>query len=398
MKALMIAPFYEYRYGGAEFIMRIQRQCLEERGVQIDVLCLDGGSEPQPGVIWRLPLPASFRNHPLAVKRGIIFLNNPAFDHYFLRAMRQLPIPLAEYDLFHCQTHYWVALGARVAAQQGKPCALTFHDNLPREIPREIMPPPFNWLLQRLGAMQSRHLRPFMRRCQWICGVSNHVGAKLVKFLGPGSPPVFTVYNPTPQIAVDSLAPHPPSQPLKALYIGRLSKEKGLDVLLDAILGSSLSMELGILGLEGPLQVRAQNAAARDSRIRLHSPVPHAEVPAFFQAHDIICCPSVWNDPLPGTVIETRLFQRVILATDRGGIPEILDGYPKAAIVKTGGLSRQQIVAAMREGLAQAATLVDRPVNAEREALYRRQFSRQAFGGQYHQLYLAGRLEKPVAA
>jgi glycosyltransferase involved in cell wall biosynthesis len=398
MKALMIAPFYEYRYGGAEFIMRIQRQCLEERGIEIDVLCLSGGPEPQPGVIWRLPLPRWLLKHPLAVKRGIIFLNNPGFDRHFFKVMRELPIPFERYDLFHCQTHYWLDMGLRLALKHHKPLALTFHDNLPREIPRDLMFPLFSLGLQWLERLQGRYLRPILRQCRWINGVSDHVDKKLARYLEPGGPPVFTIYNPTPQIATVTPEPRPPSNPPKALYIGRLSKEKGLDLLLDAFKQCQEPMRLSILGLEGPLQGMAQQAARRDSRIQLLPPVAHAEVPAFFHAHDLVCCPSVWNDPLPGTVIETRLFQKAILATDRGGIPEILDGYARAAIVKTGGLNRRELVQAMRAGLAEAATLIARPLDPEREARFLRQFSRQSFADQYGQLYVNGRLARQVAA
>lgn len=394
----MIAPFYEYRYGGAELIMRIQRQCLEERGIQIHVLCLADGSEPQDGIIWRLPLPDWLKKHPLAVKRAIIFLNNPWFDRYFLKVMRQMPIPLEGYDLFHCQTHYWLDMGLHLALKQGKPLALTFHDNLPREIPRELMNPLFSVGLQWVELLQGRYLRPVLRQCRWINGVSDHVDKKLARYLQPDGPPIFTVYNPPPPVTLSDSPPRLPGAPPRVLYIGRLSKEKGLDVLLDAFKDFPERMELTILGLEGPLQAMAQEAAKRDPRVRLHPPVPHAQVQRYFQNNDVICCPSVWNDPLPGTVIETRLYQKAILTTDRGGIPEILAGYTKAAIVKTEGLKRRQLVDALRAELTQAANLIDQPVDFGEETRFLNQFSRQSFADQYFKLYVYGRLDHAIQA
>lgn len=396
MKALMVTPFFEYRYGGAEFIMRIQRQCLEERGIQIDVLCLEGGTEVQGGKIWRLPLPASLKSRPLAVRRGVIFVNNPWFDGYFFRAAHQLGIPFEQYDLIHCQTAFWINLGARVAARHQKPCALTFHDNFPREIIAGMMPFALRWILQSYARIQAKQSLWALRSCRWLAGVSNHVGFKLLRALGPTAPPIYTIYNPAPPLNLGLDSPTSAPRIPQALYIGRYSKEKGLDILLDAFLGISVPLELGILGLEGPLQAMAQKAAARDSRIRLHKPVPHSEVPAFFRAHDIICCPSVWNDPLPGTVIESRMFQRAILASDRGGIPEILDGYTRAAMVGMDRLSRPQVIAALREGLVKAVTLVNHPLDASREQKFLHQFSRPNFAEQYSQLYLRGQLEHSI--
>jgi len=397
MKTLMIAPFYEYRYGGAELIMRIQRRCLEERGVAIDVLCLEGGPEPQNGTLWRLPLPKPFKTHPLAIKRAIIFLNNPWFDRHFLGAIKRLPIPFETYDLIHCQTHYWVDMGHRLARQFGKPLALTFHDNLPREIPRELTHPALSLGLQWLEHLQGRYLRRVLRQCRWISGVSDHVDRKLARYLHPGGPPIYTIYNPHPPFdtSVNNLPAKKTGVP-KALYIGRLSKEKGLDLLLEAMKGYREPIELTILGLEGPLQGLAQASADQDARIRLHPPVPHAQVQGFFQDHDIVCCPSVWNDPLPGTVIETRLYQKAILTTDRGGIPEILEGYRKAVIVETPGLNRAQLIEKLRAGLLRAVQLIPSPLDAQQEAGFLRRFSLESFAGHYYRLYMEGRLDRPV--
>ena len=103
MRILMLSMFYEYRHGGAEVIVRKLRDLLAVRGYDIEMLCLNGGPEPQSGKVWRVPIPQFLKTHDQFTKRLMLFFHNNWFDRLWLRSALKLDIPFHQYDLIHCQ-------------------------------------------------------------------------------------------------------------------------------------------------------------------------------------------------------------------------------------------------------------------------------------------------------
>ena len=133
MNILFVTYFYEQDFGGAELIMRTLRQCLEERGHTVDVLCLAGGTQPEPGRVWRIPLPAALIRRPHPTKRVFIFLNNSLFDRLLLRRVQGLGLNAGRYDLIHCQDIHSLGIASFLAGRYRKILGLTLQDNVPRE-------------------------------------------------------------------------------------------------------------------------------------------------------------------------------------------------------------------------------------------------------------------------
>jgi glycosyltransferase involved in cell wall biosynthesis len=175
--------------------------------------------------------------------------------------------------------------------------------------------------------------------------------------------------------------------------MGRLSQEKGLDLLVDAL--GDRDVKLTILGLDGPLKARITALASKDPRITIRSPVPHSEVASILEAHDIVCCLSMWNDPLPGAVIEGRLYGKAVLATNRGGIPEILQGYAKGVMVDPGSGRDFRAMEVCREGLARAVEAIRTQPDAAQEEAFFRRFSPATFTGKFEALYQTGSIGQP---
>jgi glycosyltransferase involved in cell wall biosynthesis len=107
--------------------------------------------------------------------------------------------------------------------------------------------------------------------------------------------------------------PGPPS-PLGDgfLYLGRLSEEKGIRLLLDAWAGTG---ELRIAG-DGPL--RGLVESRRD--VEYLGVLDRAGVRAAMRASSVLVVPSLWHDVLPTVILEALAAGRPVLGTNLGGI------------------------------------------------------------------------------
>ncbi|GAA4244102.1 glycosyltransferase [Dactylosporangium darangshiense] len=106
------------------------------------------------------------------------------------------------------------------------------------------------------------------------------------------------------------------------LYAGRLTPEKGLELVLDAWSrhpDGSLG-PLRIVG-DGPLRPRAERAAAERSDVTYLGPVDNAAVRAEIARAACVIAASTWHDVLPTIILEALSGGRPVLVTDRGGMP-----------------------------------------------------------------------------
>ena len=111
------------------------------------------------------------------------------------------------------------------------------------------------------------------------------------------------------------------------LFAGNLKHVKGVDVLLEAFGGLDVTRpaELHILG-DGPLKGRLISDIKKlglERRVFLHGSVPHAEIPVWLGASDLLCLPSR-SEGTPNIVLEALACSRPVVASNVGGIGEII--------------------------------------------------------------------------
>ena len=104
-------------------------------------------------------------------------------------------------------------------------------------------------------------------------------------------------------------------------YLGRISPEKGVDVLLDACrLLPDTGWRLLVAGAaQGPMAVVERRAAGMPVTF-----LGFSEPKALLEACDVLVVPSLWAEPLGRTVIEAYRMGVPVIGSDAGGVAELI--------------------------------------------------------------------------
>lgn len=108
-----------------------------------------------------------------------------------------------------------------------------------------------------------------------------------------------------------------------AVYVGRLEREKGVFDLLDAFAGTPPEMGLVMVGDGSARGEVERRARAIGSRVAVVGNRPLDEVARWLAACDVLTLPS-WDEGTPNVVIEALACGRRVVATNVGGIPDLL--------------------------------------------------------------------------
>ncbi len=387
MRILLVAYFFEAPAGGGIIVARLLREQLAARGHQVDVLCLDGLPETQPGRIWRLAPPRWARGRLHRFRQILLFLNNRSFDRHFVEQALEQPLAAQTYDFVLAQDFLGIRVARILADTLAVPCGGTLHDTLPEQVEVGAPEAPVRWLLRRLSVRRDRSLIPDLRRFQWLAAVSRHVRDSATRWLHPATPPMEVVYNPAPE-AFFRVSPPPTDPTIRFLFVGRLSPEKGVDLLVEAFRSAPGPYRLTVLGLAGSLEGKIHELARGDDRIALRSAVPYQEMPAIYAAHHAVCCPAMWDEPFGLTVLEGRVTRRSVIGTRRGGLPEILADYPRAHLFEAVAGHRQETIRRLATAIDATATALEAPLDDAAESAFLNQFRLPVVVDRYEELIL----------
>ncbi len=111
-----------------------------------------------------------------------------------------------------------------------------------------------------------------------------------------------------------------------ALYIGRAEREKGLLDLIEAWGRSGANPDgatLAVVGDGAALDAAKRLAEERKLPVVFAGARPHAEIPDWIAASDVLVLPS-WNEGTPNAVLEAVASGRRVVATRVGGIPDVI--------------------------------------------------------------------------
>ncbi|MBM6820167.1 glycosyltransferase family 4 protein [Clostridium saudiense] len=109
------------------------------------------------------------------------------------------------------------------------------------------------------------------------------------------------------------------------LFVGRLLELKGLKKLVEEFKKiKDKNIRLIICG-DGNLRKYILDSEVEDSRIIYKGKLTQAELKNIYMISDVLIVPSIWDEPFGRVVIEGNYYGMPVIASNRGGIPEIID-------------------------------------------------------------------------
>ncbi len=372
-RALFVCHYLQHVVGGAEIIGRKVVEGLVRRGWSIDMVVLAGPDPVKDGrtLEWKLPLglkAGSLRGKQVAIYAGSIGIDAMASRQIFSQIKGE------SYDLVVAHDTVSAGLAKRLAEALRLPLVAFVYEPLPRLSPVESGAS--GWILRWLTQRSNRVIRTALALASHRIAASRDTCVRLEEF-APG-PPSTVVYNSAPEPKLASFRGE------GLLFVGRLSREKGFDLVVEAYRACSRRPRLSIASLDGPLAADAHRLAAEHEEVRLLPPARPEQMEAIYRDHRVVVAPSAWPDPLPGAVLEARAFGRALLVSRMGGIPEIIEGYrPVRTIEVQAGRARavKELASAMDtmgawadaepDPQAEAAFRIRHGADTQIEAVYR---------------------------
>lgn len=323
MKVLHGSCFLEYDYGGAEPVTRALLELLPAEDVASAVVCLAGGPSPcRLEGIHRLPTPVGADSrYAQYYKRYVLFLQNRFQNRYWQRQIEKW-FRINDFQLIHCHDLFWLGVLAPLARRYRKPLLFTCHLNLPFRLVREGSSSLVGALIDLNLRWQDRVTRKLARQAAAIVTPSQFCARAMASFLGGGAPPITAIPNWVDDYLLAESAHSPSAKAGTVVYVGRLSEEKGVGLLLKAA-KQMPEVSFTLVGSNG----RLEDQVRRERLIHWVPSVPHREIVRFLKQFEVAVCPSLINESFGRTALEYRLAGAKIVATRSGAIPEILDGY-----------------------------------------------------------------------
>jgi spore coat protein SA len=195
---------------------------------------------------------------------------------------------------------------------------------------------------------------------------------------------VFKPYGEIATLTVNTLLQFTQATPY-VLYVGRLTQEKGVDVLIQAFqqtLALHPNAKLVITGssfFEGAVKTTYQQSLQQLAKpiaehIVFTGFIPHHQLKYLYAAAHVVVVPSVWQDPCPLVVLETMASGTCIVASKVGGVPEVIDHNVNGVLVNPNQVD--ELATALHD-------LLQHPDKAQQMAIAARQKMLDGYGWEH---------------
>ncbi|MGQ0571214.1 MAG: glycosyltransferase family 4 protein [Armatimonadota bacterium] len=189
-------------------------------------------------------------------------------------------------------------------------------------------------------------VEPQVRHADLVLGISEHIARTIRQAFPAMADRVRSVHN---GVDLAHFAPRNGSRPAEAahlVYVGRISPEKGVHVLLEAfeyVLARRPDATLQIVGPEyrragrqGYLAGLKRGLSPRvAARVRFAGFVEHEDLPQVYENAAVFVSPSL-QEAFGMTLVEAMAMGLPVVSTRTGGIPEVIDDGRTGLLVEPG--------------------------------------------------------------
>ncbi len=219
----------------------------------------------------------------------------------------------------------------------------------------------------------SRHLYAVTAISRYI--LDRHVAAGIFSSVAIRE----VIHNPLPVVS-GGARPTKLRDTLAFGFIGQLSPVKGIETLLQAFTKlDDNKCELIIAGEGDPAYERELRKLAQGRRVRF---IGRTRPEDFYPSIDALIVPSLWHEPLGRVILEAYAYGIPVLASERGGIPEIVDHLGTGFLFDPG--RPEALQRGLRLLLDDPSLLENLALNASRKA---KQFLPKKVCAQYDAVY-----------
>ncbi len=180
----------------------------------------------------------------------------------------------------------------------------------------------------------ARLLRSAARHSAGIVAISHSVAKSYLRRYRLPKDKMQVVYNGTD---LRRFAPHPPhtDTPMRLIYVGRIFKDKGIDLLLQALAACPADAPITLTLVGSDHGGYTEQMQALSTRLHLEDKVQflgsRTDVPRLLQGADLFVHPATCEEGFGITLIEAMASGVPCLAFPKGAIPEIIgpeiDGF-----------------------------------------------------------------------
>jgi phosphatidylinositol alpha-mannosyltransferase len=330
---VQVTPYFPPHVGGVERAVEIIAEGLVERHHKVEVLTTDRGSGGAERVA---------RRGGLTVRRLRAFeiAHTPVAPALFGRLMRQ---PRGSIVHMHVAQAFVPEVVWMTSALRRRPFVAHYHlDVGPSGVAGRLLPAYKRLLLRRV-----------LRSAAAVIALSDEQASELVDQYGCRPERVVTIPNGVPRdlganpaergtvddeaadrASSDDREPQPEG-PLRILFVGRISPQKNLPFLVEAVHAMTRDVELVVVGDgEDSQRVTGLVAGLGMRNVRLVGRVDHAELASWYRSADVFALTSD-REGLPLAALEAMSFGLPVVGVDSPGLRELCAGV---GVVVSGGV------------------------------------------------------------
>ncbi len=389
----MVSQFYPPVTGGQEQHVRNLAQALSDRGHRVEVVTIATDGPPDTTLDGVVPV---HRIRTSAQRLHRLHSDSerphamPVVDPGFRSAIARL-LAADRFDIAHA--HDWSVASVIGPARRARvPVVLTQHDYshvcATKRMMRgdDVCPGPTPIACARCAS--SRHGPVIGPGVALTNAFARHTRAKHVSAFVPvssvvaintrlpGRSPYVVIPNFIPDdLLLDEPSPSPDGP---IVFIGDLSRDKGVEVLLEAHQRLNGLRRLVLAGRahdEVPIDLRG-------GQVELRGLLDHASVIELMQAASVVAVPSIVPDCCPTVILEAMAVARPVVAAASGGIVDLVDDRVTGLLVPPGDSG------ALSAAISAVVDDRDTAVEMGRQALRRaRLFTASAVVGRIETLY-----------